>query len=150
VNPSFESNDAWELLGGYAPGYSWSRAHSGSRSMRLGLLSPYPAAVFSSVRQEVDIPSNASEARLSFYYFPVSWPEDNDYLYLVLDRASDGTRLLREKFINRSQTWNPMDFDLREYVGERVKLQIGVYNDGHGVTGVFLDDVELWVVDGGN
>jgi hypothetical protein len=115
--------------------------------MRLGLLSPYPAPVYSSVRQEVEIPSGISEARLYFYYFPVSWPEDTDYLYLALDRASDGTRLYSRRWIERFQTWIPMSFDLLEYAGERVKVQIGVYNDGHGVTGVFLDDVELWVVE---
>jgi len=147
LNPSFESNEAWELLGGYAPGYSWSRAHSGLRSMRLGLLAPYPAPVYSSVRQEVEIPSGVRSARVYFYYFLVSWPEDGDYLYLVLDRVSDGTRLRSERWIQRFQTWHLMSFDLLEYAGERVKLQIGVFNDGHGVTGVFLDDVELWVVE---
>lgn len=145
VNPSFETDEAWERLGGYLPAYSWSRAHTGSRSMCLGIAAPYPGQVWSSVRQDVEIPSEVTEAQLSFYYFPVSWPQDDDYIYFVLLRASDGTELQRISWVDSHQAWNERTFDLLEHAGQRVTLWIGVYNDGQGVTSVYVDDVELWV-----
>ncbi len=151
VNPSFENNEAWILQGGYLPGYSVSRARGGLRSMRLGIVAQYPARVWSSVCQEVDIPAAVAEAQLSFYYFPVSWPVDNDYIYLVLATACDpsaGTELERVVWMERTQDWNVQIADLLPYAGQRVALRLGVYNDGQGVTAVYLDDVELWV--GGN
>lgn len=148
VNHSFENNEAWVLQGGYLPGYSVSRARSGLRSMRLGIVAQYPSRVWSSVCQEVDIPAAVTEAQLSFYYFPVSWPVDNDYIYLVLATACDpsaGTELKRVVWMERNQDWNVQIADLLPYAGQRVALRIGVYNDGQGVTAVYLDDVELWV-----
>ncbi|UCC77033.1 MAG: hypothetical protein JSW37_01350 [Anaerolineales bacterium] len=148
VNHSFENNEAWVLQGGYLPGYSVSRARSGLRSMRLGIVAQYPSRVWSSVCQEVDIPAAVSEAQLSFYYFPVSWPVDNDHLYFILATSCDlstSMELERVVWMERSQDWNVQIADLLPYAGQRVALRVGVYNDGQGVTAVYLDDVELWV-----
>lgn len=146
ANPSFETDDAWEILQTvYPAGYSVSRAHKGLRSMRLGIVGPYPQPVYSSVQQTVEIPGAAAEALLSFYYFPVSSSVDADYLYLVLYRASDNVRLRTMRWMDRHQSWNLQSLDLLEYAGERIRLQIGLYNDGQGVTTVYVDDVELWV-----
>jgi hypothetical protein len=145
LNPSFESDEGWTLQGGLAPGYSVSRAHKGLRSMRLGIVAPYSGGVYSSVRQEVAIPPGASEAQLSFYYFPVSSPVDSDYMYLSLRRMPDGEELDRVTWMEREQAWNLWTYDLSAYAAQTVQLWIGVYNDGQGVTAVYLDDVELWV-----
>ena len=146
LNPSFETNEAWEILQTACPaGYSVSRARSGLRSMRLGITSPYPERAYSSVRQTVEIPSRVEEAQLSFYYFPVSSSADGDYIYFILLRASDGARLRTISWMDRNQTWNQRTFDLLEYAGQAITLWFGVYNDGDGVTAVYLDDVELWV-----
>jgi hypothetical protein len=144
-NASFEKDEAWDLLGGYPPGYSLSRARSGRRSMRLGILAPYPQPVYSSVQQTLDIPGGATEAVLSLYYFPVSSSEDTDYLYVVIYRASDDARLRTDRRMDRHQAWNLWTLDLQEFVGQSIRLQIGLYNDGQGVTAVYLDDVEVWV-----
>jgi len=149
VNSSFETDEAWIRQGGYLPGYSVSRAHSGLRSMRLGIVAPYPLEVYSSVQQTVDIPSGATEALLSFYYFPVSSSEDSDYLYVVLYRASDHHRLRSVTWMERHQAWNLQTLDLMEYAGQQIELRIGLYSDGQGVTAVYLDDVELWVAGSG-
>jgi hypothetical protein len=145
VNPSFETDEGWTLQGGAPPGYSVSRGHKGVRSMRLGILAPGTGGVWSSVRQAVSIPQSASEAQLSFYYFPVSSPVDSDYMYFILRRAGDGEELKREVWMEREQVWNLQTFDLQPYAGQTVELWIGVYNDGQGITTVYLDDVELWV-----
>jgi len=145
ANTSFETDEAWDRLGGFLPDYSWSRARNGLRSMRLGILAPYPHAVYSSVQQTVDLPAGATEAVLSLYYFPVSSSEDSDFMYVVIDRVSDGVRLRTYKRMDRQQAWNVWPLDLREFAGQSVSLQIGVFNDGQGVTAVYLDDVEVWV-----
>jgi hypothetical protein len=144
-NASFETDEAWTLLGGYAPGYSLSRARSGLRSMRLGILAPYPHPVYSSVQQTLDLPGGATEVVLSLYYFPVSSSEDTDYLYVVIYRASDGTRLRTDRRKDRHQAWNLWTLDLQEFAGQSIRVQVGLYNDGQGVTAVYLDDVEVWV-----
>jgi len=149
VNSSFETDEAWIRQGGYLPGYSVSRARSGLRSMRLGIIAPYPLEVYSSVQQTVDIPSGATEALLSLYYFPVSSSEDSDYLYVVLYRASDHYRLRTMTWTERHQAWNLQTLDLLEYAGQQIELRIGLYSDGQGVTAVYLDDVELWVAGSG-
>jgi len=145
VNPSFETDEGWTLQGGFAPGYSVSRAHKGLRSMRLGIVAPYSGGVWSSVRQEVAIPEDVSEAQLSFYYFPVSSPVDSDYMYFILRRARDGEELEKVIWMEREQAWNLRTLDLLAYAGQAVQLWIGVYNDGQGITTVYVDDVELWV-----
>jgi hypothetical protein len=144
ANPSFESDGEWTLQGGLAPGYSVSRAHKGLRSMRLGIVAPYSGGVWSSVRQQVIIPQDASEAQLSFFYFPVSSPVDSDYMYFILRRVPDGEELARVVWMEREQVWNLWTYDLSIYAGQAVQLWIGVYNDGQGITTVHLDDVELW------
>ncbi len=116
--------------------------------MRLGVAAPYPARVWSSVKQTVVIPKEAEEAQLSFYYFPVSSPADSDRIYFLLKHPDTGAELEGEEWMEREQVWNVRTFDLREYAGQTVELWIGVYNDGQGVTTVYLDDVELWLAGG--
>jgi hypothetical protein len=144
-NTGFETDEAWEALGGYLPGYSVSRARSGLRSMRLGILAPYPHPAYSSVQQALDVPSQATEAVLSLYYFPVSSSDDSDYLYVVIYRTSDGARLRTVTWKDRHQAWSLRTMDLQDFAGQSIRLRIGLYNDGQGVTAVYLDDVEVWV-----
>jgi len=146
VNPSFETDEAWQILQtAYPAGYSVSRARSGERSMRLGLVAPFPAEAYSSVEQQFELPSGVTEAVLSLYYFPVSTVPPGDYLYVVLYRASDGTELHRFTWMERHQAWNQQTVDLTAFAGQEVRLRIGLYNDGEGLSVAFLDDVEVWV-----
>ena len=149
LNSGFETDTAWAPDGGAPPVYSMARAHSGARSMRLGIILPQSQAVYSSVWQEVDLPSRISEARLSLYCFPAGWPEDTDHLYLYVTRASDGAILFSDSWMQWDQTWHPYTVDLlsrlQPYAGQRVRLRIGLYNNGDGMTAVYVDDVELWL-----
>ncbi len=147
-NHSFETNEAWEILRtAYWADYSVSRAHSGSRSMRLGIDTSYNVYSYSSVQQTVDIPSGVTQAELSFYYFPVSAQVDGDRIYFCVLRASDDYLLERTFWTDHNQAWNLRTFNLLSYAGQRVNLRFGVKNDGlDGITTVYLDDVELWVL----
>jgi len=145
VNPGFETETAWELLGGSPPVYSTLRVRSGERSLQLGIVVPVAQRVYSSARQTVDIPAQAAEVRLYLHYFPVSFPIDDDDMYLYVHRAGDGELLLSERWMEWDENWHERSFDLTAMAGQSVRLWIGLYNDGQGVTAVYLDDVEMWV-----
>jgi hypothetical protein len=147
VNPSFETDEAWEILQtDYPAGYSVSRAHTGSRSMRLGIDTGHNVFSFSSVQQTVTIPAGAIEAELSLYYFPVGAQTDDDRIYFFVLRASDGAWLQSVFWTDPHQAWTLRTFDLLDYAGETVTLRFGAKNDGFfGTLAVYLDDVELRV-----
>jgi len=130
----------------YDAAYSLVRAHSGSRSMRLGISRGSGVYSYSSVQQAVQIPDTATEAQLSFYYFPIGTPGGDDITYFCVLRGSDSEILECNFWNNYDQAWHLGAFDLRQYAGQNVKVHFGVRNDGAGETlTVYLDDVELWV-----
>lgn len=101
---------------------------------------------YSSAQQAVQIPSGATKAELTFYYFPVNGWSDGDRIYFCVLRASDNVILDATVWMDHNQAWNRRIFDLRAYAGQRIKVHFGVKNDGlDGITAVYLDDVELWV-----
>lgn len=154
LNPGFETDAAWVLDGGVKPVYTMARVHSELRSIRLGIILPQSQRVWSSIWQEVDLPSHITEAHLSLYYFPVGWPEYTDDIYLYITRASDDTTLFSDRWMRWEQTWHPYTVDLSArllpYAGQRIRVRIGVYNDGEGMTAVYVDDVELQVAGSGS
>jgi len=123
-----------------------SRAHSGNRSMHLGIDTGANQPSYSSVQQAVGIPAGVAQATLSFHYFPVTTQLDGDRFYFVIMRASDYA-ILRVVFVtDMRQSWNLGSYDLREWAGQSIILRFSVKNDGlGGVTAVYLDDVEVWV-----
>ncbi len=145
ANPGFESDTDWLRLGGAPPVYSTTYARSGSRSMHLGIDAAYVGRVWSSVQQTIQLPAHLSAAELRLYFFPTGWPFDDDELYLYVRRASDSVVLTSQRWMEWQQAWHLHTVNLTPYAGERIVLQIGLYNDGQGVTAVYLDDVELWV-----
>jgi len=147
VNPSFETDEAWQIpQTEYPAGYSYSRPHTGVRSMRLGIPAGGNLYSYSSAQQAVEIPASATEATLTFYYWPVTaWP-DMDRIYFCVLRASDDVALQTTVWTDYEQAWHQRSFDLRAYAGQRIKVHFGVKNDGEDwITSVYLDDVELWV-----
>jgi len=114
--------------------------------MRLGIASGNNVYSYSSVQQTVEIPSGATRAMLSIYYFPVmAWP-DADLIYFCVLRASDNSTLDCTFWQDLKQAWNLRTFDLLSYAGQRIKVHFGVRNDGlGGISAVYLDDVELRV-----
>ncbi len=153
LNPGFETDGDWALEGGSPPVYTMARAHSGERSMRLGIILPASQRIWSSIWQEVALPTFVTAARLSFYYFPAGWPEDTDDIYVYVTRAGDGVTLFSQRWMQWEQTWHSYSVDLlaelQPYAGQRIRLRIGVFNSDDGMTAVFVDDVELVVTGSG-
>ncbi len=147
VNPSFENDEAWQIpQTEYPAGYSYSHPRTGARSMRLGIPAGGNVYSYSSAQQVVELPASATEATLTFYYWPVTaWP-DADRIYFCVLRASDDVALQTTVWTEYEQAWQQRSVDLRGYAGQRIKVHFGVKNDGENwITSVYLDDVELWV-----
>jgi hypothetical protein len=164
ANGGFETSSDWEIPAtAYPAAYSSAVVHSGSRSMRVGIVDPVDRKFsYSSARQAVSIPLDATSATLGFWLYAISGdatsqanrspvPESLEALMLasdaqyvlVLDQNDDLLETLLWQ-TRDDQEWIYHEFDLLGYRDETIKLQFGVKNDAEGgVTGMYVDDVTL-------
>jgi len=71
--------------------------------------------------------------------------EDWIYVYVFDNNWNLLDRLVWEKATN-TNTWVRYEFDATEYLGQRIKLLFGTYNDGRGgPSAMFVDDVVMGV-----
>jgi hypothetical protein len=171
-NGGFESRNSWEIPATeYTAGYSTLLSHTGLSSMRTGIYNPFDNRYsYSSARQLVHIPSNASQATLRFFRFPINldllgYGQANPKLLpaepllgtqieteamsgdiqmvLVLDGYDNILSTLMWGLSN-AQTWQYREFNLLGYRGWTIKVYFGTFNDGWGgVSAQFVDDVSL-------
>jgi hypothetical protein len=166
-NSGFESSSAWEIpITAYPAGYSTAQAHTGSRSMRTGILkSTDNIFSYSDFRQRVSIPAGTSAAAARFWLYtlsgenqsistqdsitPTGKPFDQTMLsgdlqyVLILDQYQNWIDTLVWQRSDEGH-WHYYEFDLRRYAGSIIYLQFGTYNDGlNGITGMFVDDASL-------
>ncbi len=74
--------------------------------------------------------------------------EDWFYLYVYDDEGDYLDRLMWEKTIDSKNTWLRYRFDLSDYMGQKIQLLFGTYNDGRGgPSAVYIDDVVLGTCD---
>jgi hypothetical protein len=172
INGGFEDNSGWELpITEWTAGYTTSEAHSGSRSMRTGIVNAADNRYsYSSTRQKVTIPSGTTSASLTFWIKPYSgqvsgqsvpaapaigsplneiqMSGDVQYV-LVLDSNFNIVQSLIWQ-ISNSRTWSQYTFNLASYAGKTIWLHFGTYNDGlDGISSMFVDDVSLSLCPGG-
>ncbi len=172
VNGGFEDNTAWVIpVTEYSAGYTTSEHHSGSRSMRTGIVNLADnLASDSTTEQKVTIPAGTPNVTFTFWIKPFSGdtgvlslppipaagtPLDNiqvsgDVQYvLVLDSNFHIIKTLVWQLSN-SRAWTQYQFSLAEYAGKTIWLHFGTTNDGvGGVTSMFVDDVTLDLCQGG-
>lgn len=168
TNGGFEHNSGWEIPStDYPAAYTAAAAHTGDRSMRVGIMQPADnGASTSSAGQWVTIPADATDVTLDFWLYPTS-KEYVPHLVLparplapIIEAAtlSDDAQYVRVLNANEqwartllwqrtnAHEWMFHEFDLLEFAGQTIKLEFVVYNDGWGViTGMYLDDVALEV-----
>lgn len=154
ANGGFEYDGAW-ILGRTLrmPAYAGppSPIHTGNRSMRLGTESAtIPDVVsYSSIRQQVTIPTGVQTARISFWYYPISEdsPGGLDRQELILLNPWSGTteRILW-RVTENDRIWKHLEFDLTPYRGRTLIIYFNARNDGDGLrTAMYLDDVNLLI-----
>ncbi len=174
-------NNAWEWLvngnaeldeGWYFPItpataiYTTTQAHSGARSIRLGIVGTANKFSYSSARQRVTLPAPATSAQLTLWLYPTSTevqqatfssemstaltgavpdaPTAGDAQFVLI--MDDYENILQRLVwtLDNSRTWKSYTFDLSAYIGKSIWVHFGVYNDGAGgTTGMYVDDVSL-------
>lgn len=170
IDGGFEAEGGWELPSTPHPaGYSSRVVYDGTRSMQVGIDNGRNAYAYSSARQVVTIPADATSARLHFYIYPVSGTSatvpqsqvfpanvvadevsaaaaaagDAQYL-LLLDPGTGGILEVLFWELSNAQSWGARTFDLTGYAGQAIRLHFGVYNDGvAGRAGMYVDNVAL-------
>ena len=164
-NNSFETDDDWYIpITEFTADYSDDKAHTGSWSMRTGIVhQAHNRYSYSDAGQEVTIPGNAKDVTLSLWVYPLSGEAasmplpaiqegiefreaslSNDVQYvLILDRYGYWIdTLLWQR--SDAGTWKSYSYNLDRYAGDTIRIQFGTYNDGWGgVTAMYVDDVSL-------
>lgn len=149
VNGGFETDGAWIFGNSPVPGdYTRAIAHSGARSVRLGIEPPEADTFsFSSVRQALTIPTDASTVRLSFFYWPATESPSTDLHEAWIMNAD--LRPLQKIFqgLYDWRSWiRVADVDLTAYRGQTIVLYFNAYNDYVYMgprTWMYVDDVSV-------
>jgi hypothetical protein len=155
-NGGFEQDAAWQRprtalgaryvgQGGFPQG---GTPHSGQRAIRLGTLTATSHASYSSVRQQIHVPTTANVVTLEFWVWMFSQDADGgDRQEAYLLNPDTGGIMVRVWRVDPAQNvpnWQVVRADLTPYRGQDVLLYFNVYNDGDDKpTALFLDDVHV-------
>jgi hypothetical protein len=148
VNGGFETDGAWEFgATPVPPEYVTSTSHTGSRSLQLGIAEGENVDSYSSAKQPVTLPADATEATVTFWVSAIvgADPGADKMQFVLLDARGDTLAVI---WTSRSDnpTWSHLSYDLTPWRGQTVQVYFNAYNDGvGGTTGMFLDDVSLVV-----
>jgi hypothetical protein len=162
-NGGFETSTDWEIPSTPYPAvYSTVEAHRGNRSVRVGIVDLADNVyAYSSIRQLVTIPPDATGALLRFWLYSdgaaaasgspaalAASPQealacaDSRYLWVLDENNKYIETLLRPS--DEERVWTYHEVDLLEYADQSIRLQFGACNDGQGgVVGMYVDDVSL-------
>jgi YVTN family beta-propeller protein len=146
-NGGFEDGTAWVVGSTPRPArYTSDQAHSGERSVLLGLV-PGESDIrsYSSVRQSVTVPAGTYSTTLTFWSYPVSGLDGGDRQECLLLDEQDKLLAILMRTNDNTAAWTEVSYDLSAYAGQTVSLYFNAYNDGddEGVTGFYLDDVSV-------
>ncbi|MDH7487543.1 MAG: hypothetical protein QHJ81_14870, partial [Anaerolineae bacterium] len=151
--PQCLPNGDFESYGYWTPGktplyptYVNGKGVGGSRAMQLGNVGQGNVLSYSSVRQDVYIPAEASSVGLDFWYWPLSEGTDgNDHQeLLLLQPQGQQVIAILWRDTRDDRQWRQGWVDLTPYRGQVVSVYFNVYNNGAGGrTAMYLDDVCL-------
>ncbi len=155
---------AWETPSTPLPaGYAEDIRYAGAYAMRTGTGPSGPNVYsYSSARQWVSVPADASSATLTFWRYPTlgdlqaagqdavetaellaAGPEVDDFQYLLAVFA-DGSYDMLRTWRDNSQRWTQTEVDLSAYAGRSFWLHFGTFNNGvGGRSGMVIDEVAL-------
>jgi hypothetical protein len=157
-NGGFENDGFW-VFGDdpVPPAYVSSPVQAGLRSVRLGIDPALGSAVqnkksFSSIRQPIQIPLEATVAQLRWYHFyrtEESQTDDpglgSDQQQVILLNPDLSTHAVLVRVRRNDNAWVADFRDLTSFRGKSLILYFNVYNDGNGQrTWQFLDEVYIY------
>jgi hypothetical protein len=169
VNGDFEKTTGWVLpITEYTAAYSTAKAHSGSWSVRTGIVDPADERYsYSEVQQRVYIPSDADSATLGFWIYPISdeatTAVSSSAPFKTFGRIEDGLPLSNEDLqyslvlyygyyyfkwydLLDTHAWEYHTVSLAEFAGSYLTVDFGTYNNGYnGISAMYVDDVTLTI-----
>jgi len=175
LNGTMEATGGWSFYTPETvpPAYTGTFFHNGAFSMQTGIpVGGVETISFSEVFQIFNIPSNAKDTHLSFWFYttssvtaaniPTFRPEELNALhrsytpavdqqYAYLNPGESDQAVLFKFDADNFGAWDHFDSDdpdwnveLNDYIGKNVTLLFGTYNDAAaGVSAMYIDDVAL-------
>ena len=148
-NGTFETGTLanWSTGGAAVPVASTVQKHSGSFSALDGASSGSEPNGDDYLYQTITIPSTATKATLTFWY----WPATTDTITYDWQEAqvrnTSGTMLAQiMKVASNTQAWTQVTYDLTSYKGQTVQIYFNDHQDGFGdLTYMYLDDITVTV-----
>ena len=146
-NGGFETGTLanWTTGGVVAPAISTVQKHSGTYSVLDGASSGSEPNGDDFLYQTITIPSTATKATLTFWY----WPSTTDTITYDWQEAqvqnTSGTMLAQiMKVCSNAQAWTQVTYDLTPYKGQTIRIYFNDHQDGFGdLTYMYLDDISV-------
>jgi len=146
-NSGFETGTLanWTTGGAALPTISTVQKHSGSFSALDGASSGSEPNGDDFLYQTITIPSTATKATLTFWY----WPSTTDTITYDWQEAqvqnTAGTMLAQiMKVCSNAQAWTQVTYDLTSYKGQTIRIYFNDHQDGFGdLTYMYLDDINV-------
>jgi hypothetical protein len=146
-NGGFETGTLanWTTGGVVAPTISTVQRHSGSFSALAGASSGSEPNGNDFLYQTITIPSTATKATLTFWY----WPSTTDTITYDWQEAqvqnTAGTMLAQiMKVCSNAHAWTQVTYDLTSYKGQTIRIYFNDHQDGFGdLTYMYLDDISV-------
>jgi len=160
VNGDCESDEGWYFpITEYTAGYSTLRYHGPTgRSIRTGIESGSPKHSYSAAEQSFDVPLDADQMTLTFWYYciaattgPGTEGDHGDRAYvMIIDQYGYYHYLLSVRWPETNQqVWIRAQFDesvLSTFRGQRVTLHFETANNSYGrILAMYLDDISFEV-----
>jgi hypothetical protein len=148
-NGGFETGTLanWTAGGVYLPFTTTVQKHSGAYSAQLGASSGSEPNGNSSLYQTIAIPSTATKATLTFWYWPSTTDTITyDWQEAQVQNSSGATLAQILKVASNTQVWTQVTYDLTIYKGQTIRVYFNDHQDGFGdLTYMYLDDVSVTV-----
>ena len=148
-NGGFESGSlaSWTAGGVFPPTAVTGHAHTGSWSAQVGASSGAEPNGDSPLYQTITIPSTATTATLSFWYWPFTTDTITyDWQEAQVRNSSGGLLAQIMRVCSNSRAWTQVTYDLIAYKGQTIRIYFNTHQDGYGdLTYMYLDDVTVTI-----
>jgi len=148
-NGGFETGTLanWTTGGVVAPTISTVQKHSGTYSALDGASSGSEPNGDDFLYQAITIPSTATKATLTFWYWPATTDTITyDWQEAQVQNTSGATLAQIIKVCSNAQAWTQVTYDLTSYKGQTIRIYFNDHQDGYGdLTYMYVDDVSVTV-----
>ncbi|MGH9643957.1 MAG: hypothetical protein ACRD3Q_16235 [Terriglobales bacterium] len=137
----------WTTGGVVAPTISTVQKHSGTHSVLDGASSGSEPNGDDYLYQSITIPSTATKATLTFWYWPATTDTITyDWQEAQVQNSSGATLAQVMKVCQNTQAWTQVTYDLTSYKGQTIRIYFNDHQDGYGdLTYMYVDDVSVTV-----